>query len=86
MLPNAKTKGRDAVEQPKGFNHKLLILKEVVAVTGDIKRDGPAWSLLWVWRTTLCCHLKRETPVKTTQISEDDRSVSTYQIANGTSM
>lgn len=57
MLLNAKTKGRDAVEQPEGFNHKLLVFKEMVAVTGDIQRDCPALSLLWVWRATVCCHL-----------------------------
>lgn len=60
MLLNAKTKGGDPVKQPEGFDHKLLVFKEEVTVTGDIQGDRPARLLLWVQRTALCCHLKRQ--------------------------
>lgn len=59
MFLNAKTKGGDAVEQPEGLDHKLLVFKEEVTVTGGIQGDGPSWSLLWVQRTTLLCYLEK---------------------------
>lgn len=71
MLLNAKTKGWDAVKQPEGLDHKLLVLKEGVAVTGDIQGDRPARLLLWVKRTTLRCHLKRHNTKHRTQNIKD---------------
>lgn len=58
MFLNTKTKGGDAVKQPKGLNNKLLVFKQEVRVAEDIQRDCPAWLLLWVQRTALFCHLK----------------------------
>lgn len=59
MLLNAKTKGGDAVKQPEGLDHKLLVFKKVVTVTGDIQGDRPARLLLWVQRAALRCRLQR---------------------------
>lgn len=53
MLLNAKTKRGDAVKQPEGFDHKLLVFKEQITVAGDVQGDRPAQLFLWMERAVL---------------------------------
>lgn len=78
-LLNAKTKGRDAVKQPEGFDRKLLVFKEKISVTGDIQGDCSAWLLLRMERTALCCHLGRQ---ERCQYSSEKNSIQVDKIQN----
>lgn len=55
---NAKTKGRDAVKQPEGLYHKLLVFKEEVTFTGDVQGNCPARLLLRMQGSGVSRHLR----------------------------
>ncbi|MEQ2280515.1 hypothetical protein AMECASPLE_020702 [Ameca splendens] len=64
VLLDAETKGRDAVKQPEGLDHKLIVLEKEVSVARDVQGDRPARLLLWMGRTALCSHLQWETIIR----------------------
>jgi len=48
------------VEQPEGLHHKPLVLKEQVAVRGDVQGDASPRLLLRMQGVGVCGHLRKQ--------------------------